>query len=114
MFPEFLGLLLTYATSKAGIAIQMGECYRTPEQAEWNAAHGLGIRNSLHTERLAVDLLCFRLVHGSWEYLTDGTAPEYRILGNFWKTLHHACRWGGDFPAHPDAGHFSLTYDTRA
>jgi hypothetical protein len=113
LFPEYLGRLLTYAATTAGIAVQMGECWRTPEQAQWNARHGKGIGHSLHIERLAVDLLCFRLVHGEWTYLTDGNDPEYKILGTVWKNYHPACRWGGDF-AKPDAGHFSLAIDERA
>lgn len=113
LFPALLGRLLTYATTTAGVTVTMGECWRSPQQAAWNAAHSVGITHSLHCERLAVDLLCFRLVHGEWEYLSGGGEPEYRILGQFWKLLHPQNRWGGDF-AHADPGHFSLAIDDRA
>lgn len=111
LFPRLLGKLLTYAAESAGIALKMGECHRTPEQAKWNAEHGLGIANSLHTERLAVDLLCFREIGGKWVWLKTGAEPEYRVLGNYWKGLHPDCAWGGEFG---DPGHLSLRIDGRS
>jgi hypothetical protein len=109
LFPTLLGRLLTFAADN-GIPVQLGECYRTPQQAAWNAAHGKGIATSLHTERLAVDLLCFRKHSGKWTWLQVGNEPEYRALGEHWESLHPDCAWGGRFN---DAGHFSLRIDNR-
>jgi hypothetical protein len=75
------------------------ELYRTPEQAALNAKKGSGIKNSLHTQRLAIDLNLF--IDG--EYRTDTKA--YRELGEFWKGLSPNNRWGGDF-SRPDGNHF--------
>jgi hypothetical protein len=91
----------------------MGECYRTPQQAAWNAAHGLGISRSLHTERLAVDLQCYRQFSGAWRWLSVGNEPEYAALGAYWQTLDPLCAWGGTFTKR-DPGHFSLRHDGRA
>lgn len=112
VFPRLLGKLLVYA-DESGTAVKMGECQRTPEQAQINARKGTGIADSLHLDRLAVDLLCFRQVRGIWTWLRAGTEPEYRMLGDAWKKLHPNCAWGGDW-THPDPGHFSLRIDARA
>ena len=75
------------------------ELYRTTEQAELNAQKGSGIRNSLHTNRLAIDLNLF--IDG--KYRTD--TKSYTELGEFWKGLSIENRWGGDF-SRPDGNHF--------
>lgn len=113
LFSRLLGKLLGYA-DQAGIAVTMGECFRTPVQAAWNAQHGLGSAHSLHMDRLAVDLLAFRREAGQWAWLSSGTEPEYRLLGGFWTRLHPDCRWGGDFTTKPDPGHFSITFGGHA
>ena len=95
--------LIDYAYGE-GFTLSWGEAFRTQVQATWNAAHGLGIQHSLHQERLAVDLMLFR----DGKYLTDPL--EYKLLGEFWKSLHPLCRWGGDFKT-VDADHFSITWN---
>lgn len=85
-----------------------GETWRTPEQAKWNAAHGLGIQNSLHRERLAIDLL-FTDPEGVDLDTKEGVEP----IGAYWKSLDPDCRWGGDFPR-LDIWHFSLAFGGRA
>ena len=87
-----------------GYAVSFGETYRTPQQAQWNADHGLGIANSLHTLRLAIDLNLFQ---GA---VLLNAVDDYRPLGTQWKTLDADARWGGDF-SKPDAYHFSLTWN---
>jgi hypothetical protein len=82
--------------------ITLGEAYRTPEQAELNAKKGIGIANSLHTLRLAMDLNVFR--HGIW--LTH--SMDLAELGLEWERMGGT--WGGRFKK-PDGNHFSLEYD---
>lgn len=111
-FVALVATLINWAYAN-GYALTLGEAYRTPQQAQWNAEHGKGIAKSLHTLRLAIDLNLF--VNG--EFRTD--LESYRPLGEYWKTLDPLARWGGDFrDAHgnqnPDANHFSLTWDGRA
>lgn len=86
-----------------GFRVTLGECYRTPEQAAWNAEHGKGVASSLHTRRCAIDLQLFR----DDVYLTD--SADYRVLGEWWTQLHPLARWGGDF-LRPDGNHFSLEW----
>lgn len=111
-FSRYLGRLLVYADD-TGIRLTMGECYRTPQQAAWNAAHDLGIQNSLHQVRLAVDVQIFLEKGGAWVYADRGTEPEYKLLANYWKSLDPLCCWGGDFTHSPDWDHYSLMWNGR-
>lgn len=43
-----------------GYTVTLGEAWRTPEQAQWDADHGKGIVHSLHMERLAIDIILFK------------------------------------------------------
>lgn len=91
-----------------GYQPRLGEAWRTPEQAQWNAEHGTGIANSLHLERLALDLLLDN-ADGEWLTKTD----DYQPLGEWWEKQHELCCWGGRF-SRPDGNHFSLAYQGRA
>ena len=87
---------------------RLGEALRTPEQAALNAKKGTGSRNSLHQDRLAIDLLLDN-PDGTWYTDTE----HYRTLGEWWKQQHPAAAWGGDFRTRPDGNHFSLSYEGR-
>lgn len=95
---------LILKAKELGYGVTFGEAWRSPEQAALNAAKGTGISNSLHTERLAIDLNIFK----NGVYLTDGTG--HRELGVWWKTLGPMYRHGGDFKK-PDHNHYSITPD---
>lgn len=86
-----------------GFDVVLGETYRTPEQAALNAAKGTGIRNSLHCDRLAIDLILF----DGDRWLQQSAA--YEPLGSWWESQSTGelnCCWGGRF-SRPDGGHFS-------
>jgi hypothetical protein len=102
LFTRLVGDLIRFAYD-TGFELTFGEAYRTPEQAALNAKSGKGIANSLHGMRLAVDLNLFK--HG--QFLTDSEA--HRPLGDYWKSLHPDCCWGGDF-SKPDGNHYSMQY----
>lgn len=88
-----------------GYTVTLGEAWRTPEQAQWDADHGTGISHSLHTARLAIDLNFFL----AGAYVKDGM--KLADIGAWWKSLGPAYRWGGDFHVRPDGNHFSITPD---
>jgi hypothetical protein len=104
LFAFLLPRLLDQAHA-LGFKCRMGECWRPPETAALYAQQGKGISNSVHTIKLAVDLLLFR----AGAYLTN--SEDYRTLGEWWESLHPLCRWGGRFR---DGNHFSLTHEGRA
>jgi len=103
LFTKLLGQLIDWAYQN-GMELSLGEAYRTPEQAKLNADRGTGIRNSLHCERLAVDLNLF--VAGVYIDSTEG----HRRLGEYWESLHPNCRWGGRFK---DGNHYSFSPDGK-
>lgn len=109
LFIRYLGTLITWAY-KSGYELTGGDLFRSQEQATANAAAGTGIKNSLHSLRLAVDLNLW--IDGS--YVTDSFA--YKPLGDYWKSLDPLCRWGGDFKdangrPKPDGNHFSIEHE---
>ena len=88
-----------------GYEVTFAEAYRTPEQAAANARRGTGIKNSLHTQRLAIDLNLFR----DGKYLSSTEA--HRPLGEWWEKQHELARWGGRFR---DGNHYSFTHGGRS
>ena len=106
LFTRLVARLIDHATS-LGYELSLGEVYRPPETAALYAKQGIGIANSLHCSRLAVDL-------NVWK---DGTYSldivPYRALGMFWLSLDPLCAWGGQF-THPDPNHYSIRYEGRA
>lgn len=98
-----------------GYAVTINEVIRDPRVAQWNAANGIGISNSLHLVGLAVDLNLFDDSDDPNpdrdHYIKDGTG--HTELGAYWKTLHADCRWGGDFVKR-DFNHYSWFYQGRA
>ena len=101
LFPTLLAKLLLFIYDQ-GFECTLGEAYRTPEQAVLDAQKGIGITHSEHCKRLAIDLMLFK----DGVYLT--TSEAYRPVGEYWKTLDSACRWGGDFSSLSDGDHFSM------
>lgn len=105
-FPPLVAKLIAYAYAQ-GYELTFGECWRSTATARLNAEQGRGIANSLHCERLAIDLCAFR----DGVYLTR--SEDYEPLGVYWASLHPLARWGGRF-TRPDGNHFSLTWNGRA
>ena len=106
LFMKLLPRLIDHAYS-LGYELTGGELERSKAQAQANAASGAGIANSLHLERLAIDLNLFQ----NGQFLDSSEA--HRPLGTYWKTLHPLCRWGGDFHPKPDGNHYSLEWQGR-
>lgn len=98
--------------NELGYQVSLGEAYRTPEQAALNAKNGKGIKKSLHTDRLAIDINLFK--NGQYLALAD----DHRPLGEWWESLDVNCRWGGNFKdsqgnPKPDGNHYSMTPDGK-
>jgi hypothetical protein len=96
-----VGRLVQYATDQ-GWAVTGGELYRTPEQQAIYVKTGRsGTMNSLHLQRLAVDLNFFRDGKLIWD--KAALAP----LGAYWESLHPLNSWGGNGTKLVDTPHFS-------
>jgi len=96
LFMELLARLITY------IYAQGHEC--TGGDLWAKEGH---MPNSNHYKRLAIDLNLFK----DGVYLV--TYEDHKKFGEFWKSLHPLCRWGGDFK-NKDGNHYSLEHEGRA
>ena len=88
--------LILWADSQ-GYRLTFGEVFRPPETALLYAQRGIGIADSLHCKRLAVD---FNLFCGG-KYMQD--SESYARLGVAWEGLSPQNRWGGHYS---DGNHF--------
>jgi hypothetical protein len=98
-----LAKLLDFGLSQ-GWEFTLGEAYITNPRRTRSGREvedGVHMRNSLHYEKLAIDLNLF--INGRW--ISDGGHPAWRDLGEYWESLDSLCRWGGRFG---DANHFSI------
>lgn len=98
---------LIFQAQKMGYQVTIGEALRSPEEAARLAKLGIGIKNSLHILKLAIDLNLF--LKGIWLTKTE----DYRKLGDWWEEQSFAdikCIWGGRFQ---DGNHFSIEHNGR-
>jgi hypothetical protein len=101
LFARQVGELIQYIYSH-GYECTLDWCYRPPEVAAYYASLGIGIRSSLHTKKLAIDLNLFK--DGEWLRSTE----DHRPIGEWWERQHPLCRWGGRFG---DGNHYSSERD---
>jgi hypothetical protein len=94
--------LLIQQARVMGYEVTFGEGWRSPHEAAWDASQGIGILQSLHTQRLAIDLNFFK----DGQYIADGSLLA--DIGAWWKSLSPDHYWGGEFH---DGNHFSLSPD---
>lgn len=104
-FAVLVARLIDQAT-RMGFDVTLGEAWRPPVTAEAYAKAGKGVANSLHIQRLAIDINLFR----------DGVFLEqtehHHGLGEWWEaqsTADYTCCWGGRF-SRPDGNHYSLEH----
>ncbi|PHS23501.1 MAG: hypothetical protein COA83_09690 [Methylophaga sp.] len=102
-FLKDLATLILFAEDQ-GYKLTGAELYRTPAHAKRNAAKGVGIADSLHCQRLAIDLNLFI----DDKFRRDSEA--HRPLGEFWESLDPRNNWGGDFKK-PDGNHYERVPD---
>lgn len=101
LFARLVQLLLGYIHSE-GYEVTLDWVYRPPEVAAYYASLGIGIRNSNHTRKLAIDINLFK--DGQWLRATE----DHRKFGEYWETLHPLARWGG---READGNHYSLEHE---
>ena len=96
LFAKLVASLINHATD-FGYELTFGDAYRDPRCP-------YGLKGGAHSKRLAIDFNLFK----DGKYLTE--TEDHRQLGEYWKSLHPLCRWGGDFK-HKDGNHYSLEHD---
>lgn len=97
LFVMLVGKLIDWAY-KNGFELSFGDAYA-------KTGH---MKGSLHYDRLAIDLNLF--IGGKYQKTSEAHKP----LGDYWKTLHPKCRWGGDFRPKKDGNHYSFEYRGKA
>lgn len=95
-FLRMTNQLATFAAQR-GWMLTFGEAHRPGWLAKQYAKLGIGIENSRHTDRLAIDFNLF--INGVYQTKTEAYLP----LGQFWESL--GGRWGGRFKR-KDGNHF--------
>ena len=103
LFVKLVARLIDRAYA-GGFELTFGETWRHPVTAEHFAHLGIGSINSLHVDRLAIDLNLFK--DGKWLEDTE----SHRFLGEWWENQHELCAWGGHFN---DGNHYSLKHQGR-
>ena len=94
--------LIAFAHAK-GYGMSFGDAFRDPRLHGFaGQKQGYGAANSLHKERLAIDLNLFR----GGRYLEK--TEDHRELGEFWESIGGT--WGGRFN---DGNHYSLEHGGR-
>ena len=96
-FSKFLAQLVIWAYDN-GYEISMGEGQRTKEQ------QAIYVKTGKSTTMNSFHILCLAQDISLWKddvYLTE--TPDYKPLGDYWKSLDPECVWGGDW------GHFQFT-----
>ena len=94
--------LIHYANS-LGIGLTFGDAYRNKFlQQHYVDTNRSKTMNSMHLKRLAVDFNFF--IGGELTY-DKKTLQE---LGDYWESLHHKNRWGGNFKNFLDTPHFEM------
>lgn len=108
-FSQLVGrFLLDLATE--GYVVSLGEAWRPKDVALLYEKENRGTANSLHIDRLAIDLVLRK--HGMLLQETE----DYRHAGELWEsysTPEHECVWGGRFKKRPDGNHFSVAWGGR-
>ena len=103
-FTRCIGKLIQFATDN-GIELTLGDAYRDPRlHGEFGKKKSYSAASSVHKLRLAVDFNVFFL----GEYIQDGNHTAYKLLGDYWESLHQLARWGGRFD---DANHFAFEHN---
>jgi len=106
LFARMVAQLFAWLLYK-NIPFRLGEAWRSREEAARLAEVGRGTTNSLHCDRLALDLQIDK--HDG----TLGTIEEYAPVGEYWESLGGS--WGGRFSGKTagDVYHFSLAHGGR-
>ena len=106
LLTKCLGALLQYA-GEQNLELTLGEGFvQTPRKTRDGklVADGVHQVNSLHYVRLAQDLCLF--IDGV--YISDGSHPAWKNLGEYWEALSPGdTSWGGRFPS-MDSNHFEV------
>lgn len=96
VFTMNVAKLIMYVNAN-GYQVTFGETVRSKDEAEANAKKGIGIRDSNHCYRMAIDLNFFK----DGKYLKNG--KDYKFAGTYWQSLNKYNEWFAK-----DGNHFEM------
>ena len=103
-FTRMVADLIVFAYEQ-GYELTLGDAFRDPRvHGPVGQKKSYSSANSLHKERLAIDLNLFK----GGKFLTQ--SEDHRPLGEYWESLGGS--WGGRFSS-PDGNHYSLEHGGR-
>ena len=101
-FTRMIADLIVFAYEQ-GYELTLGDAFRDPRvHGPVGQKKSYSSANSLHKERLAIDLNLFK----DGKFLTQN--EDHRPLGEYWESLGGS--WGGRFN---DGNHYSLEHEGR-
>ena len=101
-FSRMVADLIIFAYEN-GYEVTLGDAYRDPRlHGHVGEKKGYGSANSLHKDRLAIDLNLFK----NGKFLT--ASEDHKPLGQYWESLGGS--WGGRFN---DGNHYSVEHGGR-
>lgn len=105
MFSSFLIHLCAFIESVPGYSFYLDDG-KVKKYRQYNSDGTLfdsdgHCENSFHYQGLAQDINLF------YDDKYCETTEEHQFLGDFWKSLHPMCTWGGDFKR-KDGNHYSF------
>lgn len=96
--------------SMAGYEVAFGEGLVALTDAADGDHDGPHLDGGAHYTGLGFDLMIYNTIG---VYISDGSHPAYRRLGEKWRRIHWLARWGGDFTK-ADPNHFSFAWGGMA
>lgn len=87
----------------------LGKMYEKGYRPRFDIEHCKHMKNSLHYQGLAKDVLLF---DSNNIYLSK--TEDHKEFGEYWESLSPECRWGGRFKHPPDGNHYSVTFQGLA
>jgi len=104
VFTRCVGEIIDFAYSK-GYELTFGDAYRDERvHGKWGEKKSYSAGKSCHKVRLAVDFNLF--VNDQW--ISDGSHPAWKVIGDYWENLNNDAKHGGIFG---DSNHFSFEYN---
>ena len=101
-FAHMVADLIVFAYEN-GYEVTLGDAYRDPRlHGHVGEKKGYSSANSLHKDRLAIDLNLFK----NGKFLT--ASEDHKMLGQYWESLGGS--WGGRFN---DGNHYSVEHGGR-
>jgi len=108
LFSQLIGEWLRFVSTLIGVRVALSEGHVAITDARDGDHDGPHLKRGGHYKKIAKDVDLFvdcTDVNPGGVYVSAGSHPMWKLLGETWESMHPLCRWGGRFN---DANHLSL------